>query len=162
MELTMSGSALPAATPSVLEMPAERLELETRGPREETLWQPKPRRPWGRWALRLAVLAALGAGGFFALPQLQRLLPSAQRVVSNAFSISPSKPPPLIINSEPAEALVVVNGQDKGTTPLVMDNDYPPGEEISVELTLRGYKPWKGTFIGNAPAQFEVRMQRQR
>lgn len=158
----MSGSAQLAATPSVLEMPAEKLELETRGPRDETLWQPSPHRPWGRWALRLAIAGALGAGGFFALPHLQRLLPAAQRVVRSAFSTSPSKPPPLIINSEPPEALVVVNGQDKGTTPLVMDNDYPPGEEISVELTLRGYKPWKGTFIGNAPAQFEVRLQKQR
>ncbi len=162
MELTMSGSTALAAAPSVLETPAEKLELEARGPREETLWQPERRRwPWGRWALRLAVLGALVVGGYFALPHLQRLLPSAQRMVRSAFSTTPSKPPPLVINSEPPAARVVVNGQDKGTTPLVMDNDYPPGEEISVELTLRGYKPWKGTFTGNAPARFDVRLQKR-
>jgi serine/threonine-protein kinase len=57
---------------------------------------------------------------------------------------------------------VVIGGQDKGTTPLLMDNDYPLGEEIPLELTLRGYKPWKSTFPGNAPAQFDVRLQKQR
>jgi serine/threonine-protein kinase len=161
-ELTMSGSTALAAAPSVLETPAEKLELEARGPREETIWEPERRRwPWGRWALRLAVLGALVAGGYFALPHLQRLLPSAQRVVRGAFSTTPSKPPPLIINSEPASARVVVNGQDKGTTPLLMDNDYPPGEEISFEVTLRGYKPWKGTFTGNEPARFDVRLQKR-
>jgi serine/threonine-protein kinase len=100
-------------------------------------------------------------GGYFARPHLQRLLPGAQRVVRSAFSTTPSKPPPLIINSEPPAARVVVNGQDKGTTPLMMDNDYPPEEEISVEVTLRGYKPWKSTFSGNAPARFDVRLQKR-
>ena len=161
-ELTMSGSAALAAKPSVLETPAEKLELEARGPKEETLWEPERRRlPWGRWALRLAVLGALVAGGFFALPHLKPLLPGAQRVVRSAFSTTPSKPPPLIINSEPPEARVLVNGQDKGTTPLLMDNDYPPGEEIPFEVTLRGYKPWKGTFTGSAPARFDVRLQKR-
>jgi serine/threonine protein kinase len=160
-ELTMSGSAPLMAAPSVLETPAEKLELETRGPREETLWQHKPRRPWGRWALRLAVLGTLVAGGFFALPHLQRLLPSAERVARGAFTATPSKPPPLIINSEPEGARVLVNGKDKGTTPLLMDNEYPPGEEVSFEVTLRGYKPWKGTFPGNAPAQFNVQLQKR-
>jgi serine/threonine-protein kinase len=161
-ELTMSGNAPLLASPSVLETPAENLELQSRGPREETFWEHKPRRPWGRWALRLAVVGALGAGVFFALPYLQPLLPRAERVVRGAFSETPLKPPPLVINSEPTGARVVVSGQDKGTTPLLMDNDYPPGEEIPLELTLRGYKPWKGTFPGNAPAQFDVRLQKQR
>ena len=160
-ELTMSGNAPLVASPSVLDTPAEKLELETRRPREETLWEHKRRRPWGRWALRLAILGAFGAGGFFALPHLQRLLPSAERVVRGALTQTPSKPPPLVINSEPGGARVVVSGQDKGTTPLLMDNDYPPGEEISLELTLRGYKPWKSTFPGNAPAQFDVRLQKR-
>ena len=46
-------------------------------------------------------------------------------------------------------------------TPLVMDNDYPPGLEIPFEVTLRGYKPWKGTFVGRAPGQFEVALQKR-
>jgi serine/threonine-protein kinase len=157
----MSGNAPLVATPSVLDTPAEKLELETRGPREETLWEPQRRRPWGRWVLRLAVLGALVAGGILALPYLRPLLPGAERVVRGAFSVTPPKPAPLIINSEPPAARVVVSGQDKGTTPLLMDNDYPPGQEIPFEVTLRGYKPWKGTFIGSAPAQFEVRLQKR-
>jgi serine/threonine-protein kinase len=161
-ELTMSGNAPLLASPSVLETPAENLELESRGPREGTYWEHKPRRPWGKWVLRLAVLGALGAGVYFALPHLQPLLPRAEQTVRAAFSETPSKPPPLVINSEPAGARVLIAGEDKGTTPLLMDNDFPLGEEISLELTLRGYKPWKSTFPGNAPAQFDVRLQKQR
>ncbi|KFE59787.1 serine/threonine-protein kinase [Hyalangium minutum] len=160
-ELTMPGNAPLLASPSVLETPAERLELETREAREETFWEHKPSRPWGRWALRLAVVAGLGAGGFFAWPHVQRLLPSAERAMRGALS-EPSKPPPLVINSEPSGARVVLGGEDKGTTPLLMDNNYPPGEEITVELTLKGYKPWKSTFPGNAPAQFDVELRKQR
>jgi serine/threonine protein kinase len=160
-ELTAHGSAPPTATNSVLETPAEALELEERGPREETLWEPKRRGPWGRWALRLGVVAALVAGGLWAVPHLQGLLPSAQMVVRTTLATAPTKPPPLIINSQPGGAHVWVNGQDKGTTPLVMDNDYPPGEDISFEVTLHGYKPWRGTFTGNAPARFDVRLQKR-
>ena len=59
-------------------------------------------------------------------------------------------------------ARVLVGGEDKGTTPLLMDNEYPQGAEIRIELNLKGYKPWKDTFPGSAPAQFDVRLQKQR
>jgi serine/threonine protein kinase len=161
VELSSPGLELAVPSPSVLEVPAEQLEWQTRAPREGTLWTPPRRSPWGRWALRLAVVGALGAGGFLAWPYLGRLAPGAERAVRGALATTPSKPPPLIIGSEPSGARVLVNGEDKGTTPLVMDNDYPPGQEIAFELTLRGYKPWKGSFIGNAPGQFEVELQRR-
>ncbi|MBN1205501.1 MAG: protein kinase [Myxococcaceae bacterium] len=161
LELTSRRSGPLLATPSVLETPAEQLELEARGPREETLWRPRRRFAWGRWALRLAVLGALVAGGLWAWPRRESLLPSAQQAVRGALTSAPSSPPPLIVGSEPTGARVRVNGQDMGTTPLVMDNDFPPGEEIPLEVTLRGYKPWKSTFIGSAPAQFEVELEKR-
>jgi serine/threonine-protein kinase len=107
------------------------------------------------------VVGALVAGGFVAKPYLLPLLPDAERAVRGALTAHPSKPPPLIIDSQPSGARVSVAGQDKGTTPVVMDNDYARGEEISFEVTLRGYKPWKGSFIGNAPAQFDVELQKR-
>ncbi|MFL5347064.1 MAG: protein kinase domain-containing protein [Hyalangium sp.] len=161
LELTSPGTASLAPSPSVLETPADQLHLETRAPREETLWEPKRRSPWLRRVLSLVAVGALAAGGFLAWPYLVPLLPRAESVVRSALTETPSKPPPLIINSQPAGARVVINGQDKGTTPLLMDNDYPPGQEITFEVTLRGYKPWKGSFIGRAPGQFEVELQKR-
>jgi serine/threonine-protein kinase len=159
--LTTPGTAALTTGTSVLETPEDELHLETRDRREETLWAPKRRSPWLRWALSLMVLGTLVAGGFLARPYLGRMVPRAENVVRGALTEAPSKPPPLIIGSVPAGARVVINGQDKGTTPLMMDNDYPPGQEISFEVTLRGYKPWKGSFIGSAPGQFEVELQKR-
>ncbi|WP_224365128.1 serine/threonine protein kinase [Hyalangium versicolor] len=160
-ELATPGVSTVVTAPSVLETPADQLQWENRAPREETLWAPKRRFPWGRWALRLAVVGALAAGVFFGRPYLGRLLPSAEQAVRGALERTPSKPPPLIIGSKPSGARVTVNGEDKGTTPLMMDNDYPAGQEISFEVTLRGYKPSKGSFIGRAPGQFEVELQKR-
>ncbi len=150
-----------AAAPGVLEAPAEQLELETREPPAETLWQPKRRGPWVRWALRLGLLAVLAAGGVLAWPALQPLLPKAQRVVRDTLATSSAELPSLIIRSQPEGARVLVDGVDKGTTPLVMDNSYPPGVDIPVQVSLPGYKPWKGTLTGGAPAQFEIRLYKR-
>lgn len=161
LELTSPTNPSIVPSPSVLETPADQLHLEDRPRREETLWTPKRRSPWLRRALSLVAMGALVAGGFLAWPHLAPLLPRAERVVRGALTANPTKPPPLIISSQPSGARVVIDGKDKGTTPLLMDNDYPPGEEISFEVTLRGYKPWKGSFIGNAPGQFDVDLQKR-
>jgi eukaryotic-like serine/threonine-protein kinase len=68
--------------------------------------------------------------------------------------------PSLSVVSQPAGARVLVEGVDQGQTPLVMDNTYPPGS-VSVQLTLPGYKPWKGTFTGGTPATLDVRLQKR-
>jgi eukaryotic-like serine/threonine-protein kinase len=161
-ELTSQQPVPLAARSSVLSTPAEALELEQRGPREETLWDPKARFPWGRWVVRLGVVAGLVVGGIMAWPHLQRMLPSAQRLVRDAMrERPPATPAPLIVTSQPDGARVRINGEERGTTPLVMDNDFPPGAEVSMEVTLPGYKPWKGTFTGSAPAQFDLRLQKR-
>src|SRR5688572_15940948 len=74
------------------------------------------RSPWRgrRVAAAAVVVIALGTGGAFA--------------ARNAM-----KPPPtgtLAVNSNPAGAQVVVNGQTRGTTPLTLD--LPPGEHVMV------------------------------
>ncbi|SEL47755.1 serine/threonine protein kinase [Stigmatella aurantiaca] len=68
--------------------------------------------------------------------------------------------PSLSVVSQPEGARVLVEGVDQGKTPLVMDNTYPPGS-VSVQLTLPGYKPWKGTFTGGASATLDVRLQKR-
>jgi hypothetical protein len=105
---------------------------------------------------------ALGVGGFLAWPHVKPLLPSAQKVVLDVVKQRPpSEPAPIIINSQPEGARVRINGEDKGQTPLVMDNEFPSGMEVPVEVSLPGYKPWKATLSGSAPAQFDVRLQKR-
>ncbi len=150
------------APQSVAEVPGEQLELQERQVRSETMWEPERRSPWSRWALRLGVLAVLGAAGYFALPHLQRLLPGAHEAVRG--TLDPSSVielPPLVVRSQPEGAQVRIDGVDKGTTPLMMDNEYPQGVEISVQVSLPGYKPWKGTFAGGAPAQLDAKLQKR-
>ncbi|MDY7228755.1 serine/threonine-protein kinase [Hyalangium rubrum] len=161
--LTSQGPAPLAAAPlSAVEIPEEKLELQERAARQETLWEPDRRSPWVRWALRLGVLGVLVAGGYYALPHLKVLLPSAENMVRTTLSTTPAELPPLIVRSQPEGAQVRVNGEDKGTTPLLMDNVYPAGADIPVQVSLPGYKPWKGTFTGGAPAHFDVKLQKQR
>jgi hypothetical protein len=93
------------AARGVSEVPEEQLELEERKARPETLWEPERRSSWGRWVLRLVILAVLGAVGFYALPHLQRLLPG--------LSSSTIELPPLIIRSQPEGAQVRVDGVDR-------------------------------------------------
>jgi serine/threonine protein kinase len=150
------------AAPGVAEVPGEKLELQEREARPETMWEPQRRSPWGRWVPRLGLLAVIGAAGFFALPHLQRLLPGAQDAMRSTLGASSTiELPPLVIRSQPEGATVRVDGVDRGTTPLVMDNEYPQGTEISVQVSMPGYKPWKGTFTGGAPATLDAKLQKR-
>ena len=150
------------AAPGVADVPGEKLELQERKTRPETMWEPKRRSPWGRWVLILGLLGVIGAAGFFALPHLERLVPGAQDAVRSTLgSGSTIELPPLVIRSQPEGATVRVDGVDKGTTPLVMDNEYPQGAEISVQVSMPGYKPWKGTFTGGAPATLDAKLQKR-
>lgn len=160
--LTVERPAPLAPPPSLVALPPEKLELQEREARPETLWEPKKRSRWGRWVVGLGVLGALVAGGLYAWPQLERLLSSAQGLVRNPLSSTTIELPSLIVRSQPEGAHVRVDGEDKGTTPLVMDNPYPAGMEVPVQVSLPGYKPWKGTLTGGAPAQLEVKLQKQR
>ncbi len=130
------------------------LDLEQRAQREETVWEPEKRRfPWGKVAVGLGVLAALGAGVVLLRPQLDDL-----RRTTNARLRTTTV---LTIQSQPEGATVIIDGAELGTTPLVMDNIYPAQQSVPVRLTLPGHKPWKGTFTGGQSANVEARLERR-
>jgi serine/threonine-protein kinase len=47
-----------------------------------------------------------------------------------------------------------------GLTPLVLDNIYPDGP-VEVEVALRGFHPWKGTFQGGEAAKLHPNLKRR-
>lgn len=146
----------PGAAPlrSVLDMKEEELELVARAPKQATEYVPPKRRiHWQRPVALLATLLLLVGAGVVALPHLKVLYSKA------LLSSGAKKVPLLSVQSEPEGALVTIDGTEQGTTPLVIDNTYPE-RPISVQLTLKGYKPWKGTFTGGQPDALEVKLKR--
>ncbi|PTL77884.1 serine/threonine-protein kinase [Vitiosangium sp. GDMCC 1.1324] len=151
-----SSWARPGAAPqrSVLDMKEEELELVDRGPKHGTHYEP-PKRPfpWKRVVTTLATLLVVVGVGVVALPHLRILM-------TRALYASGKKQMPLLsIQSEPPGALVTIDGTELGNTPMVLDNNYPD-QEISVQLTLKGYKPWKGRFTGGQPVSLEAKLKR--
>jgi eukaryotic-like serine/threonine-protein kinase len=105
--------------------------------------------------LRLAVVLVLAGAGVVSLP---RWLPRLSALLgAPALSARPT----LTITSSPSGATVSVGGEVLGTTPLAMDNTFPSGP-MSVQLTLRGYRPWKATFQGGEPVVLEAQLRPSR
>ncbi|MCE9666282.1 protein kinase [Myxococcus stipitatus] len=160
--LSLADSVAELATdsrgPSVTQARADDLQLEERAPRPESDWDAPDtatrRRRWGRLAVTLLVGALAVGGGVWLWPHrhvvTQRLMASANR---------PMAAPVLMLMSEPSGATVLVDGKAVGTTPLALDNLYPEGP-VSVQVQLKGYRAWQGTFPGGAPARLEVKLQR--
>ncbi len=63
-------------------------------------------------------------------------------------------PPRLEIRSEPPGALVTVDGNVEGTTPLTLEK-IEKGEPHTVEMNLPGWKPWSRAF---KPGELEERL----
>jgi serine/threonine-protein kinase len=55
---------------------------------------------------------------------------------------------------------VLVEGREVGTTPLAVDNLYPGDKPLTVQVRLRGYRTWTGTFRGGEPVEFKVALDR--
>jgi eukaryotic-like serine/threonine-protein kinase len=140
----------PNGLPSVLDIEPEHLELAERPPRPPPAPEPTRRR-WLPSVLTVAVLLLVLGGVVAALPHLKRQVDTLRG--------SGNPPPLLTVQSEPSGATVSVNGMVLGTTPLVIDNSFLRGD-ISVQVTLEGYTPWKGTFTGNEPGSLEVKLRR--
>ncbi|MFY0529616.1 protein kinase domain-containing protein [Archangium gephyra] len=141
---------------SVLDMREDELELAERAPKKETVYEPpKARFPWARVATTLATLLLLGGIAVVGYPYLR---PFLTRLF---YSVGPKQSLPLLaIDSQPEGATVIVDGTEIGTTPIVLDNTYASGQDVPVQLTLKGHKPWKGTFIGGQPVDLHVRLKR--
>ncbi|RKH59741.1 PEGA domain-containing protein [Corallococcus interemptor] len=143
--------------PSIRQAAQGDLELEARAPRTEDTphWEFEPvapARPKRRWGLAVALLgiaAVLAGGVLFAWPRYELQ-------VKRALGF----PTPLLsIHSEPSGATVLVDGVEVGVTPIAMDNLYP-SRSITVQLKLKGYRPWSGTFMGGRKADVEAELKR--
>jgi serine/threonine-protein kinase len=151
--------AAPAAPlRSVLDMEEEELQLAERAPRPASTFPVDNGAPLWRRLLRpmkfLAVLLLVAGGLVVAWPHLTKV------AITLRYKLGP-KPPmtQLSIQTDPPGATVIVDGQEMGTTPLVIDNAYPR-QEIPLKLTLKGFKPWTGTFAGGQPESLDVRLRR--
>lgn len=71
----------------------------------------------------------------------------------------PPKGPVVTIDSWPTGARVRIDGSDVGQTPYYSDNHYHPGP-VKLQLSLKGYRDWSGTFDGGCDAVVGVTMQR--
>jgi serine/threonine-protein kinase len=151
-------AAAPAPLRSVLDLKEEELQLAERAPRPASNFPIDRGAPLWRRALRsvkfLAVLLLLAGAVVVALPHLTKLATTLR------YRLGP-KPhmTQLSIQTDPPGATVIVDGREVGTTPLVIDNDYP-SQEIPLKLTLKGFKPWTGTFAGGQPESLDVRLRR--
>ena len=142
---------------SVLEVPAESLELAERAPRPESDWQEDPgapRRRWRRVGRVLGLVALLAAGGAWLYSQ-RATLPGHLAKLG-----VPVPSPVLSIITHPPGATVLVEGREVGTTPLAVDNLYPGDKPLTVQVRLRGYRTWTGTFRGGEPVEFKVALNR--
>ena len=109
-----------------------------------------------RWGVPLLLVAgALGWGALHADSVLKALRRNA-----DSAPATPAAPMSAIsISSEPQGATVIVDGTKLGTTPMAVENVYP-AQDIPIQLTLRGYKPWKGTFRGGEPVVLDIQLKR--
>ena len=67
----------------------------------------------------------------------------------------------LSIVSSPAGAKLSIEGKVVGETPWFSDNTWPRGP-VRFELSLPGFRSWKGSFQGGVEARMDVTLARQR
>jgi eukaryotic-like serine/threonine-protein kinase len=143
---------------SVLDMQEEELQLVERAPRPRSDFVDpnahQPRRRLGPVVVAVAAVLLVVGGGVVAWPHLSRQLDNLRSSASPTRQVGM-----LSIQSEPSGATVSVDGAVLGTTPLMMDNTYPVGD-IPVKVTMKGYKPWTGTFSGGQPQSLDVKLRR--
>ncbi|NOK38622.1 serine/threonine protein kinase [Corallococcus exercitus] len=132
------------------------LELEERAPRPEgttyefePMASSRPRRRWGLAVALFGIAAVLAAGVLFVWPRYE----------AQARHALGAPTPLLSIRSEPSGATVLVDGVVVGVTPLAMDNTYP-SRSIPVQLKLKGYRAWTGSFMGGRKADVAAELKR--
>jgi len=105
-----------------------------------------------KW-LALSVLIGVG---IWQAPAIYPLLPGRLRLLRQP----PNATPILSIHSEPAGAKIQIGSQVLGETPLFIENQYPK-TQIEVRLSLQGYHPWTGKFVGGESAELKARLRRR-
>lgn len=124
--------------------------------------------PWGKWLLRVALLAVVVAGGWvvvtgklplgkFSLDLLRS--GSKKEEVTEKREGTPA--PTLLVLSDPSGATVLVAGTEVGVTPWAGDNVWPSKEPLRVEVRKAGYKPWVGLTQGGKQATLEANLKKR-
>ncbi len=118
-----------------------------------------PRRLQLAAVLTIVALLVVGAGFFI----WGRLRPAPPPVPLAAETLESEAPPPgsVHIDSEPSGAVVFIDGQEVGTTPLLITNAFPAGKSVKVRVTLPGYRPWFGVLQGGGNAKLSAQLRRR-
>jgi hypothetical protein len=152
--------------PEVWTQPEAPLELDHRPAPEEPEPPPPPRDNSGRNAIVLVVAILFATAGvvFFIarsksplagaeMPEEKVSPPSDTAVENGARSLA--------IESDPAGAKVIVDGEDVGTTPFLGSNNVAPGKDAEVRVELPGYKPWVGVLKGGTNGRLRAKLKRR-
>ena len=142
---------------SVLHTDADALELEERPrpPANDGLdeagsgW-----RSWAKRAVGLLIVMALVGGGLWLWPQRSTLLIRVMAATGLRLSA-----PTLSVESEPSGATVWIGDTAVGTTPLRLDNRFSE-KRVPIQVRLKGYRTWKGTFAGGEAAHIDAKLKR--
>jgi hypothetical protein len=110
----------------------------------------------------LTIVALLVAGaGFYIWARLRRALPPPVPLPAETFESEAPAPGSVHIDSEPSGAAVFIDGQEAGTTPLLITNAFPAGKSVKVRVTLPGYRPWFGVLQGGGNAKLSAQLRRR-
>jgi len=126
--------------------------------------------PWGKWAMRAAVLCVLAAGawvvvsgkvplGKFSFDLLRSGTKKNTEELAEKRVGTPA--PTLLVLSEPSGATVVVGGTEVGVTPWAGDNVWPANEPLRIEVRKAGYRSWVGLTQGGQQATLEANLKRR-
>jgi serine/threonine-protein kinase len=110
----------------------------------------------GGHLLKWLALGVLIGAGIWQAPAIYPLLSLPLRLPRPP----PNATPILSIHSEPAGAKIQIGSQVLGETPLFIENQYPK-TQIEVRLSLQGYHPWTGKFVGGETAELRARLRRR-
>lgn len=170
--MSLADSVMPeAASPAAPSSPASGIELADsshlsspalRALPPEDLGREASSRGGGRTAVKIILtLVALGvlAGGVGLVALNTKVRTQIQRTVNSELRAGEAAPV-LRIDSTPDGATVKINGEDKGRTPLFLENTWPADQQIEVKLYRPGYKVWTGTFTGGVEATVEGKLVR--
>jgi PEGA domain len=105
-------------------------------------------------ALGLVSMAIIiGMGG------LERTKAQTQAVPPTPKPVPPPKPVKLVVESEPARARVLVDGQVRCATPCTLDATPPPATTL-LSLEREGYLPWTELVLPTADG-LKVKLRRE-